>query len=63
MVVELFLLRGDAEGISEFFLWQAVHAHQKAALLAGLARPLGDQVIDGFPAAQIEIAYTEVRTL
>ena len=60
MVVELFFFRGDAQGVSEFILWQAVHSHQKAALLARLTGPLFDQIINGFPSSQVEITDTEV---
>src|ERR1017187_10252538 len=38
-----------------------LHTDQQSALLIGASRPFSYKIVDGFPAAQIEIANSEIR--
>src|SRR6266568_2366207 len=52
----------ETECGAQFFLWRALHSHEKAALLARAARPLLDEVVDRLPSTQVEISDAEVGT-
>jgi hypothetical protein len=51
----------EAEGVSQFLLRKTLHAYQKATLVIVSAGPSLDEIVEGFPATQIEIADTENR--
>jgi hypothetical protein len=62
LVVELLSFLSEAECGAQFFLWRALHSHEKTALLARAAWPLLNEVVDSLPSTQIEITDTEVGT-
>ena len=56
-------LRQKAVGEAQFVLGEPLHADQETALGTVAARPLLDQGVDRFPAAQIEVADAEIGAL
>ena len=62
LIAHLVFLWKQAVGFAQFFLRKALHADKEAALLTGAACPLFNQLIDGFPSTEIEIADAEVGT-
>ena len=63
LLADLVLLRQEAIGEPQLVLGEPLHADEEAALGPLAARPLFDQGVDRFPAAQIEIADAEVGAL
>ena len=63
LLADLVLLRQEAVGEAQFVLGEPLHADEEAALRALAARPLFDQAVNRFPAAQIEVADAEVGAL
>lgn len=60
LIADLLFLRQETVGFAEFVLRQSLHPDQQAALLPRSARPFFNQCINGFPAAQIEVADAEI---
>src|SRR5712692_1964882 len=63
LVVECFVLPHQTEELAQLLLGRALHADEQSALAAGSAGPTLDKGIERLPAAQVEIADTEVRTV
>jgi hypothetical protein len=63
LVVHWLVGPDQAEALAEFLGREALHADKEAALVVRTAGPFVDPRVDGLPAAQIEVANTEVRAL
>ena len=63
LIADLVFLRQEAVGLAQFVLRQPLHSNEQAALVARAARPVFDEAINRFPAAQIEVADAEVGSL
>jgi hypothetical protein len=63
LLADLVLLRQEAVSEAQVVLGEALHADKETALDTLAARPLFNQGVDRFPAAQVEIADAEVGAL
>ena len=56
LVTHLIVAGREAVGLAELVLGETLHADEEPALVSGPAGPVVDEVVDGFPAAEIEVA-------
>jgi len=63
LLADLVLLGEEAVGEPQLVLGEPLHADEQAALGPGAARPLFDEAVNGFPAAQIEVTDAEIGTV